>query len=154
MYTDSAGNASLGCGAFFQGKWVQIRWPASWIEQSFMSELSFLELVPVLLAIFTWCSFFTNKKLLLRTDNEALVAIINKRTSKSKHIMQLIRPLVLVTMRNNMQFKAVHIPGSKNEIADSLSRFQMERFRFLAPNADQTPSDIPVEFWAVISAMK
>ena len=42
--------------------------------------------------------------------------------------MQLIRPLVLLTMQHNIQFKAVHIAGAKNEISDSLSRFQMERF--------------------------
>ena len=153
LYTDASGNASLGCAAFFNGFWVQIRWPKTWAGKGFLAELSFLELVPVLLALLTWKSSFVNKKLLLRIDNEALVAIINKRTSKSKHVMQLIRPLVLLTMQHNIQFKAVHIAGAKNEISDSLSRFQMERFRSLAPRANKTPSDIPVEFWDVISTL-
>lgn len=63
--------------------------------------------------------------------------------------MQLLRPFVLLTKRNNIQFRAVHLPGVKNELADSLSRFQMAKFR-----ASQTPADIPVEFWEVISKVK
>ncbi|XP_061175557.1 uncharacterized protein LOC133184484 [Saccostrea echinata] len=27
LYTDSAGSAELGCGAYFQGKWVFFQWP-------------------------------------------------------------------------------------------------------------------------------
>lgn len=68
--------------------------------------------------------------------------------------MQLVRPLVLLLMRNNIQVRAVHIEGKLNEIADSISRFQMVRFRQLVPNADLIPSDIPEEFCSVISNLK
>ena len=80
----------------------------------------------------------------------ALVAIMDKRTSKSKSVMKLHRPLVLCTLRNNMQFKAVHI----NMIADSLSRFQMSRFRDVASNADQHHAETPTEFLNIISSLK
>lgn len=70
----------------------------------------------------------------------ALVTIINKRTSKSKSVMKLFRPLVLCTLRNNMQFKAIHIEGTINMISDALSRFQMSRFREVTPKADQHPA--------------
>jgi hypothetical protein len=52
---------------------------------------------------------------------------------------------------NNIQVRAMHISGVQNELADCLSRFQMDRFKKLAPMADQTPSDIPAEFWSMIS---
>ena len=132
LHTDSSGSSNLGCAAYFGGQWVQIRWPLSWGNNGFMSELSFLELVPVLLALMTWKSHFRNKSLLMFIDNEALVTIINKRTSKSKHVM----PLVLLTMCNNIQFRAVHIPGAQNCISDALSRYQMSRFRTLAPDTN------------------
>ena len=90
-----------------------------------MSDVSFLELIPILLAMLSWSDQFKNKKILLRINNQALVSSINKRKSKSKYIMQLIRPFVLMTMNNNTQFKALHILGVHNEIADALSRFQM-----------------------------
>ena len=110
--------------------------------------------MPILLAMLIWSPQFCNKKILLRIDNQALVLIINKRTSKSKYVMKLIRPLVLLLMRKNIQVRALHIPGESNAIADSLSRFQVIRFRTLAPEADHTPSDIPVEFHMVISELK
>ena len=49
--------------------------------------------------------------------------------------MDLVRHFTLLTLRHNFYPRAEHIEGKKNEIADSLSRFQMERFRRLAPHA-------------------
>jgi hypothetical protein len=76
------------------------------------------------LALFIWAPEFANQKVTFpkdfRADNQALVFIINKRTSKDKQIMKLIRHLVFLTMYNNIQFKALHILGCKNEIADAL----------------------------------
>lgn len=82
LFTDSSGNSSLGCGAYFSGHWVQFKWLSSWVKKDFMSDISFLELVPILLAMLSWSDQFKNKKILLRIDNRALVSINNKRTSK------------------------------------------------------------------------
>ena len=57
--------------------------------------------------------------------------------------MDLVRHLTLLTLEHNFYLKTIHIEGKKNEIADSLSRFQMERFWSLAPHAEQTPCPIP-----------
>ena len=154
LYTDSAGNPFLGCGAYFTGHWVQFRWPASWRDSSIFTDLTFLELIPVVLALFIWGCDLENTKVKFRIDNNALVAVINKRTSKSKLVMKLLRPLVFLTMKYNIQFKAVHIASLCNGIADSLSRFQEDRFRNLAPCADQEPVSIPAGFLNVISELK
>lgn len=65
--------------------------------------------------------------------------------------MKLIRPFVLQSMLNIVQFKAVHIEGIENKVADAISRFQMSRFRSLVPKADSTPTKIPEEFMILIS---
>lgn len=101
----------------------------------------FLELVPIILSFFIWGEEFKNK-------------IVNKRTSKSKRVMMLIRKLVFLTMYNNVQFKASHIQGVHNKIADALSRFQDQRFRTLTPGADLLPAVIPQEFLMIISDLK
>ena len=67
--------------------------------------------------------------------------------------MTLIRKLVFITMKYNFQFKALHVAGSSNEIADALSRFQQDRFFALAPSADPASAEIPLEFWSIISAV-
>jgi hypothetical protein len=74
-------------------------------------------------------------------DNLALVNIVYKRTSKSRRIMALVRPIVLYAMRYGIQFKVKHIEGTTNQLADSLSRFQDERFRALVPDAEVEPED-------------
>lgn len=44
---------------------------------------------------------------------------------------------------NNFEVYSTYIPGVQNEIADSLSRFQMDRFRQLAPDADNLSTQCP-----------
>ena len=49
--------------------------------------------------------------------------------------MDLIQAITLQTLQYNLTFTAIHIPGLDNSIVDSLSRFQMDHFRTLAPSA-------------------
>ena len=78
-----------------------------------------------------------------RTDNIAVVHIINSQSSRCDKIMQLVRKFVCRCLMHNIWFKAVHVPGVLNDIADSLSRFQIERFRMLAPGSDPIMTQIP-----------
>jgi len=55
--------------------------------------------------------------------------------------MDLVRDLTLCTLRYNFYFQAVHVPGINNNIADSLSRFQMECFHQLAPHTKTKSQD-------------
>ena len=72
-----------------------------------------------------WGHAWANKSVCFFTDNEALVPIINKQTSRDPHTMALIRPLVLACLRFNINFAACHIPGRFNIFADKLSRSQV-----------------------------
>ena len=96
-----------------------------------------------MIAVHCWGSQLAQRKVLFRTDNEAVVHIINKQSSTCDQIMQLVRAFVCQCLRFNITFKAVHIPGVHNEIADSLSRFQVHRFRALAPQADIAMTPLP-----------
>lgn len=57
--------------------------------------------------------------------------------------MKLMRTLVMCAATNNFSIYSKYVPTKLNDIADSLSRFQMQRFRRLAPNADPTPVKCP-----------
>jgi hypothetical protein len=52
LLTDSVRSISLGCGAFYAGHWVQYKWPTNWEHESFMRDIAFLELIPIVLAMF------------------------------------------------------------------------------------------------------
>lgn len=61
---------------------------------------------------------------------------------------------MLVTIKNNIQFKAQHSHDNQNGIADAISRQQWGRFRELTPAADQLPQPIPTSFHNVLLKMK
>lgn len=98
-------------------------------------------------------SSLPTKKIILHIDNQALVSVLNKRSSKSKMVMSLVRPLVLKCMQYNILFRAVYIPTKLNIIADSISRKQWDRFRQAAPRADHFPLPIPSAFTNLISSL-
>ena len=66
----------------------------------------------------------------------------------------LVRKMVLLLLENNIMFKAQHIYGKVNNIADALSRKQFQKFRTLAPNAAQDPEPIPIEFQVAMLGVK
>ena len=154
LFTDASGSAHLGAASFLDGQWCFLPWPKAWGNHAVLKDLTFLEMVPVLLAIFLWYRLFQNKRVHLYIDNEALVYVLNKQTSKSKLLMQLVRPFVLMSMKYNIVFKAVHILSRNNVIADSISRKQWVRFRQAAPEAEGEPLAIPQGFQSVISKLK
>ena len=84
-----------------------------------------------------------NRRIQFDCDNQSVVAIINSGTSKDSHIMKLVRELFLCAARMNFTIIAKHVPGKDNNIADSMSRFNMQVFRQLAPHAHLTPIMVP-----------
>ena len=78
-------------------------------------------------------------------DNESVVSIVNTKRSRIPRVMDLVRHLTLLTIRFNFCIRAEHIEGKRNDIADSLSRLQMDRFRELAPHAKRDPCLVPPE---------
>lgn len=101
------------------------------------------ELFPIVLAIEIWGSGMENNKILFMSDNMAVVQIINKQTSKDQTIMKLVRRLVLATLKHNIHFRAKHIPGKHNVIADRLSRFQFQAAFQSAPQLNHKQTPIP-----------
>ena len=58
--------------------------------------------------------------------------------------MSLVRKLVVVCMRHNIHFRARHIPGQHNYLADCLSRMQIHKFHAAARRADPLPTTLSV----------
>jgi hypothetical protein len=82
-------------------------------------------------------------------DNKAVVTILNKKSSKSPMVMNLVRKLFFITLTHTILLKAQHISGSLNTIDDSLSRCNWQLFRELAPEADEHQTTIPSHLWRI-----
>ena len=56
LFTDSSGSTELGCGAYFCSRWAQFRWPSSWKHLPILRNMSLLEFIPVVLALYLWAN--------------------------------------------------------------------------------------------------
>ena len=139
LYTDASG--SIGYGGFLNTSWFYGKWPVQCVSLN----ITILELYPIVLSLYIFGQQLKNKCVLFLTDNEAVVHIINRQTSKDKQIMILVRLLVTTCLRYNINFRSKHVAGKFNNKADALSRLQIQKFRSLAPEADPDPNEVPQE---------
>lgn len=139
LFTDAA--PSVGFGGFYQGRWFASTWPPQ-IQDTLQSSALF-ELYPLVVAAFLWGKEWTASSIVVHCDNEATVQCINKGRSHAPALMPLLRRLTWISACDQFILIAKHILGSKNQIADSLSRFMFQKFRMLAPEADELPTPVP-----------
>ena len=137
LYTDSSG--SIGFGAYWCGEWFNGHWPPELAERS----IQFKELYPIVLAASVWGHRWATLRVRFLCDNQAVVHCIVSGSSHCPHMMHLLRNLFLFAARFNFTVSALHLPGTHNIIADSLSRFHMQVFRAHAPAAAPLPTPLP-----------
>ena len=101
---------------------AQAVWPVQWELTGMLADITFLGLFPVGVALNIWGYYLRNKKIIFHVDNQAVVYIINKISSRSPRVMSLVRKLVFACLEFNILLKSEHIPGYLNSLADSLSR--------------------------------
>ncbi len=134
LFTDASG--SIGFGGVFRSQWFQGTWEAHQTLGYDGISIAWQELYAIVAACAIWGPQSVWKRVIFFCDNISVVHIVNTKRSSFKSIMKLVRALTLITMRYNFYFRAQHVSGSSNEIADSLSRFQVQRSRTLAPWAN------------------
>jgi hypothetical protein len=141
LTTDACG---YGFAGFWEGQWFQNHWPEHLrlVPGSDIS-IAFQELYPIVAAALLWGDQWCRKKIVFLCDNQATVAIVKKGRSKSSLINKLMRRLVFTAAAENFVFTARYLKGRDNTIADALSRFNNQKFRRLAPQANLHPCQLP-----------
>ena len=140
IYTDST---DTHFGGIYGQRWFQDKFPSNLACEDEKMSMALLELYPIVVSCVLWGAQWKKLRILFHCDNMSTVNIINKGRSKVKVIMKLLRKLTWCSAVNNFFVRAEHVPGKYNDIADSLSRLQMERFRRLAPQADTSATQCP-----------
>ena len=139
LYSDASG---FGYAAIYGSNWIQGLFPECWSTMN----IAIKELLPIVLAVRLWSSKLSNSRILFMTDNMSVVHIINTQTSKDDALMSLVRDLVVVTMTCNIDFRAKHVPGVDNKLADYLSRFQTDKAFAVAPWLKASPQSVPKDW--------
>ena len=146
LFTDAS--SSYGCGGMYGNFWFTLQWTELQIDTSTWS-IAALEFLPIIFAIVIWGHSLAGKKILFRCDNEALVAVLNKKTASDSVILALLRVFVVFCVNFDIEVRSSHIPGFLNSSADALSRGKLALFRRLNPTAALHPVFLPDSFWPV-----
>ena len=77
--------------------------------------IDFLELFAVLVAVYAWSPYFANKHVIVHSDNQPSVAVINAKSSNSPSMLILICFLTLHSMLNNIKITSQFVPGARNK---------------------------------------
>lgn len=148
FYTDAS---RLGYGAIFESEWFYGSWPEQWKGLP----IALLEFFPIMVAVRVWGHRLRGKSVIFFTDNESVVSIINRQTSKNVQIMKMVRDFVISCLSQDVLFHARHVPGKFNRFADMLSRLQVTQFLAVAPTMQRIPATVPHNLrpvnWSLIS---
>ena len=144
LFTDAA--PSIGFGGYYQGRWFASAWSPEFLAftpPSAHPSSALHELFPIVVAAILWGHEWSQRSILIHSDNQGTVDIINKGRSNSPCIMPFLRRLIWTSVTHQFIIRAAHIPGHHNLISDSLSRLSFQKFRQLAPDADLHPTPVP-----------
>ena len=96
FYTDSS--STIGFGGVFGTHWFH----GMWSQQCLRLNIALLEIYPIYLALVFWGDLLANKCVMIMSDNQAVVHILNNFTSKDPVIMVIVCLIVLTCMHNNI----------------------------------------------------
>lgn len=125
FYTDSS---DVAMGAYYSSSWFIVPFKDK-LEHIRNKSINYRELLAIVVAFCTWCRHFKQKRILFHCDNMSVVDIINKGTSKSCEMMELVRTLFFECASNGCELKAVWIDTKSNFLADFLSRLNIDKFK-------------------------
>ena len=98
------------------------------------------EMAPIIIAAIIWGHDWKGAQVTAFCDNTAVVAALNNRGCKEKHIMHMLRVLFFIEAHHHLKITAAHIAGASNTLADHLSRNQLGLFLSMHKTAQSEPS--------------
>jgi hypothetical protein len=102
--------------------------------------IQWAEMFAALAAILVYSPYVGNHSILLWMDNSSDVGAINRQSSRSRTVTVLVRAMFDLSFHGHFAFRAQHIPGQSNVLADFLSRPTLHQHR-------------PLELWPQHSAL-
>ena len=132
-----------------KGHWFAGSWISSWQLQS----IPYKELFPIVLAASVWAHLRAKKDILVCSDNNAVVYILNTRTSRVPYLMWLPHSQLFPPAHHSFSFSSQDVPGVNNQLADALSCFNWQEFWHLAWDVQPLPTLVPPELLAHLTSL-
>lgn len=112
---------SLAAGAFWRGDWQYSPFHVD-LPAASRLHINYKETCAVVQAVKRWASHWRGKHVVIHTDSLTTKAIINKGRSKNSYVNCLLRQMAWICARTDCSVSAIHVSGSLNAIADTISR--------------------------------
>lgn len=144
LFTDAC---NTGYGGLFGKQWIAGAWSPAELAAAWRTKkhsMPFLELRALLLAVATWGESWSGKKITFRCDCMSVVLAITARTARHPSTMHQLRLLSSYACRYGFDFRAEHVAGVANDLADPLSRGNFQQFRDLCPDAALQQTPVPL----------
>ena len=119
VYVDACNTAA---GAFYQGDWVYSVFQTD-LPTAAKLHINYKEVCAVVQAVRRWAPSWRGKSVVFHTDSMVTQAIINKGRSKNPYINSLLPKVAWECAKINCRISAVHVAGSTNIMADTVSRY-------------------------------
>ena len=118
--TDACNVAARG---HFCGDWFYSSWEADWPDMQ-DAHINVKELASVILAANRWAPLWSNKRIIILSDNTTTVSCLNRGrpTSRNCQLMKYLRYMFWLSVIYKFRLTACHVPGVNNVLADRLSR--------------------------------
>ena len=112
-----------------------------------------LEMLNILVAICVWCQYWSNRCIIIKCDNQAVVSVLNSVKTQGMTLAAIARNIMMEAAKYDIDLQVIHILGVDNKIADLLSRWQItkEPEKILKKNSSQIqPSHITANIdWSI-----
>ena len=118
-----ATDASLvGAGGvmWYSNKYYRVSFPEQWAYKN----IAYLEMWAILIAVKVWGHELSGKKLILKCDNQAVVAVINNGRSRNLFLQEAMRELLYMCAKLELQIRCEYINTKINTLPDMLSRWK------------------------------
>ena len=133
LYTDAS---NVAVAAYYNGHWFAIPFQGVFVTLGMFS-INWRELCAIALALATWGEQWQGQRIVLHCDNMCVVECLTRGCSRSPDMMRLIRNMFFLCAQYSVEISARYVNTKNNDIADSLSRLQFDRFFECAPMADR-----------------
>ena len=118
METDAS---PIAAGAVCEGDWLHYNFGCGSPALSAM-HINHKKTWAVYLVAEHWAPCWANRHVIVSSDNQAAVGIINKGSTGNPFIMQALRCLFWLSAVYNFHITAKYIPGQQNVVADAVSQ--------------------------------
>ena len=86
-----------------------------------------LEMLNIVIALQTWGHLWQHGSISIRCDNLGVVQVVQTGKTRDQFLALCVRNIWLLTASHDIDLVISHIPGSKNTIADTLSRLYSDK---------------------------